>query len=95
VQPLVAERCFSHPDREAAARCSTCRRYFCRECVSEHAGLIVCGACLKKIPQAGAGPTGLWVRATLFLKPLGGATLLWLVFYLFGRSLLAVVRAFQ
>ena len=92
---LATERCLTHPGREAVARCSSCRRFFCRECVSEHAGFIVCGACLKKTRESETGRKGLGARVVRVLKPVAGAALLWLVFYLCGRSLVAIVRALQ
>ena len=92
---LAAERCLTHPEREAVARCSSCRRCFCRECVSEHAGFIICGACLKKTREGETRAKGFGARALSLFKPVAGAFLLWLVFYLCGRAMLAVVQAFQ
>ncbi|MBE7219068.1 MAG: rhomboid family protein [Caulobacteraceae bacterium] len=45
--PLTRQRCWNHAEREAAARCPSCGRFFCRECVTEHAGRMVCAACLR------------------------------------------------
>jgi hypothetical protein len=41
-----AQRCVRHPEREAAARCLECGRFFCRECVSEHDDRVLCASCL-------------------------------------------------
>jgi hypothetical protein len=46
---LVQQRCFTHPGREAAARCPECGHGFCRECVTEHQGRVLCRACLETL----------------------------------------------
>jgi hypothetical protein len=46
--PIRAARCALHAGREAAARCPVCTRHFCRECVTEHHGRLLCFACLKE-----------------------------------------------
>ncbi len=51
--PLTRQRCWNHAEREAAARCPSCARFFCRECVTEHAGRMVCAACLRTQFAAG------------------------------------------
>jgi hypothetical protein len=48
---LARQRCFNHEAREAAARCLRCRRFFCRECVTEHEGRLTCGACLRELAK--------------------------------------------
>ncbi|HEU0120202.1 MAG TPA: hypothetical protein VFQ91_06725 [Bryobacteraceae bacterium] len=46
--PAVArQRCWTHAQREAAGRCPECRRFYCRECVTEHAGRLLCVQCLS------------------------------------------------
>ncbi|MCL1920331.1 MAG: rhomboid family protein [Kiritimatiellaeota bacterium] len=49
---LRRERCILHPDREAAACCPSCRRPFCRECVTEHDGRLLCAACIGRLAAA-------------------------------------------
>jgi len=44
---LARQQCFNHPGREAVVRCPSCRRDFCRECVTEHADRYLCSACLR------------------------------------------------
>lgn len=46
---LSQQRCFLHATREAVARCPRCERYYCRECITEHEGRIICAACLREI----------------------------------------------
>jgi len=55
MQDLTHQRCHHHQFREAAARCPECGRYFCRECITEHADRVLCASCLgKKIGLDGA-----------------------------------------
>ncbi len=88
-------RCRNHPDREAAARCPGCRQTYCRECVAEHDGRILCSACLRKEAETAEGRKA-WRLGTLgtFLL-LSSLPALWLFFYLTGRILLAVPAPFH
>ena len=94
---LVRQRCLIHADREAAARCGRCGRFFCRECVTEHDGAMTCAACLRELAAAAArsGPPkprfwrGAWATGTARTgKLLASALLAWLFFHLLGHSLL-------
>lgn len=44
---VVPRRCFVHANREAVARCLSCGRSYCRECVTEHDGRLRCARCLE------------------------------------------------
>lgn len=93
--PLVRQRCRNHAEREAAARCPDCQRYFCRECVSEHENRVLCASCLAQF-RATAAPRpdrfrgfarlGASVLAVLFT---------WFCFFLIGRGLLAIPTSFH
>jgi len=92
---LVDQRCFNHALREAAARCPSCRNYYCRECITEHEDRVICADCLRKLAtlrlqkrQAFAGT----LRATQFVLGLLAA---WFFFYLLGESLLSMPNAFH
>ncbi len=92
---LAHQRCFNHAEREAAARCPECRRFFCRECVTEHEGRVLCASCLTQ--ESGAQTNrrrGLRtiLRATQFAV---GFLVLWFAFYLLGRGLLAIPTEFH
>ncbi len=39
--------CAIHADRQSAARCPSCRRFYCSECITEHEGKLTCANCLK------------------------------------------------
>lgn len=48
---IHASRCVLHTQREAAARCPECKRFFCRECITEHDGRVLCSGCLAEQGQ--------------------------------------------
>jgi hypothetical protein len=95
MEDLLHQRCFNHMLREAVARCPECRRYFCRECITEHDDKVLCAGCLSnKMMPAVSGLTrfsGL-IRVFHFLL---GAMLLWLFFYYIGQILLSLPSAFH
>jgi hypothetical protein len=92
---LASQRCANHAEREAAARCPECRRFFCRECIIEHDARVVCAVCVKKLARQPLlkrpGFAGL-LRIMLCLVGLG---LAWFFFYLFGEMLLGLPTAFH
>jgi len=95
MQDLSRERCFNHALREAVARCPECGRYFCRECVTEHEGRVVCSACLRKLAKLSLGErAGLTVLLELILS-LGGMLLAWMFFYYVGLALLRLPDSFH
>jgi hypothetical protein len=86
------QHCWNHEAREAVCRCPACRRSYCRECVSEHEGRLLCAVCLSGVAarsEAGAGVFGK-------LAPLGmiAAAILiaWLAYWAAGASLIGVIR---
>ena len=83
---LARERCFNHPPREAVCRCMGCSRSFCRECVVDHEGRLVCAACLEKPAQRQEkkSRTVLWTA----LAAVTGFAVAWLCFYAAGRLLI-------
>jgi len=86
---LREQRCGIHGDREASARCPSCGGYFCRECVTEHEGRILCSTCLARTARPADRPArrfhpGAW------LAGLGGFAMLWLAIHLAGRLLLHI-----
>jgi hypothetical protein len=95
---LARARCLNHHEREAVARCPQCRQFFCRECVLEHDGRLICAGCLRKmtepaaarrrVPLAGLLRT-LWRAAQLVL----GVFIAWMVFNQVGRILISIPPA--
>lgn len=92
---LSRQRCFNHGQREAAAQCPECGRYYCRECVTEHEDRVVCASCLARLtegkvePRVRLAPVG---RALLYAI---GMLTLWLFFYFMGRGLLILPSSFH
>lgn len=91
---LAEQRCFHHVEREAAARCPECRRFFCRECVTEHEGVIFCASCLA---DASGGDTKSKRRVSLVRGVLliGSCAVLWCSFFALGRMLLVLPDTFH
>jgi len=97
VTTLLQQRCFNHAMREAAVRCPDCKRYFCRECVTEHAGRMLCASCLVAAAQTKTHRTRARLR-TIVLRPLqvgASVCLVWLVFYTIGQGLLRIPDMFH
>ncbi len=89
--PLRARRCVRHATREAVGRCSACGGFFCRECISEHGGRLVCASCLAKAAvkaaeKAGGAMAALWRGAVVC----AGLLLLWVLFQTLGGLLLDI-----
>lgn len=55
---LAHQRCWTHAGREAVSRCVSCRRYFCRECATEHDGRMLCVSCLAAQAAQETGARG-------------------------------------
>ncbi len=89
--PLRARRCVRHATREAVGRCSACGGFFCRECVSEHGGRLVCASCLAKAAvkteEKRGGAMGAVWRGAVFCA---GLLLLWFLFQTLGGLLLGI-----
>ena len=92
---LVQEKCFNHLSREAVARCPHCGRFFCRECVTEHDGQVVCAVCLRGMSQ---GPRRRRAgRPAVRLAAAGalGLVVAWLSFHAVGRLLMLLPESFH
>ena len=87
---LREQRCRHHPAREAAARCPACGGFFCRECVTEHEGRILCAGCLARLARTPDEKPRRRFHPLRALAGLLGLAALWLVFYAGGRLLLAL-----
>ena len=95
MEDVLHQRCCNHMLREAVARCPECRRYFCRECVTEHDDKVLCAGCLhKKMIPKGSGLTR-YSGVVRILHFLLGTILLWIFFYYLGQILLSLPSAFH
>ena len=87
---VIRLRCFNHEFREAACRCPICRRYFCRECVTEHDDRVLCVECLKTIVAGHAGRLSGVRRVLRGVLTVAGILTAWIFFYTIGRTLLLI-----
>ncbi len=87
---MLQHRCLNHSAREAVARCPECRRYFCRECVTEHDGRAICSACLARLSRVTERQPLLLGWLTTPMAVALGLTVAWLFFYGVGRVLVKI-----
>ncbi|MDO8544316.1 MAG: hypothetical protein Q7S40_28075 [Opitutaceae bacterium] len=92
---LHARRCARHPTREAAARCPSCREFFCRECVVEHAGRLLCSVCLGRATAAAEKRRERLAGVRRLTWTTTGVLVLWGVFYATGALLLKIPAEFH
>jgi hypothetical protein len=92
---LHARRCARHVTREAAARCPGCGEFFCRECVVEHAGKLLCVACLSRSTAAREKRQHRLAVLRRGASATLGALMLWLVFYWVGVIILKMPPDFH
>jgi hypothetical protein len=94
--PLRTRRCVRHAEREAAARCSRCGGFFCRECVVDHKGRLVCADCLARAAAPGERkPRRSWAGFRRGLALLAAVCVLWILFYAIGSWLLGMPGEFH
>jgi hypothetical protein len=90
---LADQRCWHHPVREAVVRCPECRRFYCRECVVEHRGRMMCTGCVSQEGRGSARsarfPNAVWIPMAL-----GGLLVAWLIFYYLGWMLARIPSDF-
>jgi hypothetical protein len=86
---LAQQRCLNHECREAVCRCTSCSRFFCRECAVLFDARLLCAACLAAESAALEFQPA---RARFSLAGLAlallGLLVIWLFFYLAGWTLL-------
>ncbi len=86
-----AKSCFHHVDREPVARCPECSRYFCRECVSDHDGRLLCSDCLLALTNQQEEQQQARIKKLLPpLQLIFGLLAAWLAFYFVANSLLSL-----
>ncbi len=82
--------CHNHPHREAAARCVSCGRSFCRECVTALDRRMMCAACYRERIEVAGRKKRDWFLLSAAAQFVAGSSLLWLTMYFAGRILLAI-----
>ena len=91
---LLDQRCVNHALREAAVQCPSCKRFFCRECVTEHDGRMICVTCVVALTR-GEEKTARAARARWAVTALAGILIAWLVFYYLGLTLARIPSEFH
>ncbi|NRA35663.1 MAG: rhomboid family protein [Polyangiaceae bacterium] len=85
------QRCFHHSDREASARCPSCHRSYCRECITEHSGRLLCASCLaERSPRPRSSSLKLTAAVAPLLTALIGFAVAEQFFHLLGLVLLNI-----
>ena len=93
---VTNQHCYNHDQREAVVRCPECRRFFCRECVTEHDQRMLCSNCLSRLSDEHRKSPGRWLQGLMLTgQALFGFMLLWYAFYLVGLMLTAIPHAFH
>ena len=92
---LTLQRCLNHPAREAAARCIDCASHFCRECVEEHDGKLVCAACLRKAARPSVFRTAVFKNVLVFAQTAVALLFLLIAFFTLGKTLLTIPESFH
>jgi len=92
---LSHQRCFNHAAREAAARCPECGRFFCRECVTEHSGRLMCTPCLRRAARGRLRRGQAIVGVLRVAQFAAGVFALWFFFYCLGQALLSIPSAYH
>ena len=92
---LLHQTCFNHATREAVARCPGCSRFYCRECVTEHDGRVMCAACLKKLAHTPLLRRPVIARLFQLTQCLACGVLLWFFFYFIGETLASMPSKFH
>jgi hypothetical protein len=91
----LQQHCWNHEAREAACRCPACSRSYCRECVSEHEGRLLCAACLSLVvarSDQAAGGLGKLAPPGMIAA---GILLAWLIYWAAGASLIGLIRRIE
>ncbi|MBM3876691.1 MAG: rhomboid family protein [Verrucomicrobia bacterium] len=92
---LHEQRCLHHTLREAVARCPSCAQHFCRECVTEHDGALLCAGCLRKLTTAVEERKRRWAGASRAVAACAGVLLAWMCFYVAGQWLVSMPSEFH
>ncbi len=94
---VAKSQCSIHASRPATARCPSCRRFYCAECVTEHSGRFVCAACLAAATseRKRARPGLAFLHPAPWLQLGVALVVVWAAFYLFARFLGDIPDAFH
>lgn len=92
-EALHRTRCALHPSREAAGRCTSCQRFYCRECVTAHEGRLQCARCLELAAAGVAAARPSWsAAARIATRLVCGVVAAWLFFLVASELLVAIPK---
>ena len=94
-EALEHRRCAHHGEREAVARCPQCGRFFCRECIAEHAGRVLCAGCLASSEHEGRRRSAALRGLAPAIQFALGLFLIWGCFFYLGQVLMAIPAEFH
>ncbi len=89
------QRCWNHEAREAACRCPACGRSYCRECVSEHEGRLLCAACLSMVTADREPETRGFRKLAPPAMIAAGVLLAWLIYWAAGAGLIGLIHRME
>jgi len=92
---IALQRCLHHVEREAVARCVSCTQHFCRECIVEHDGRVLCAECRGKLSAQAEVKGGFGRKAGAAMHFALSVFVLWFCIYLFGKALLLIPSSFH
>lgn len=92
---ITRATCFHHPQREAAAKCVSCGRSYCRECVTPVERRMMCAGCLKEKTAVKVEKKRDWFVLSIIGQALLGLIGVWFVAYFMGRTLLQMPSTFH
>lgn len=96
METLAHTRCYFHAEREAVARCPLCGHTYCRECITDHEGRVLCAGCLAVETGDRAGGRRGWGRWLKTSVAAGiGLLFAWFLFYLLAGLLLRIPSEFH
>ena len=95
MQTIAHQRCFNHSQRMASARCPQCKRYFCKECITEHRGKVLCTVCLAQTALAASDKHTRWAFLIHPMQFVVGLFMIWVFFYCFAQVLLLIPTSFH
>jgi hypothetical protein len=95
VLTLRLQRCLNHPQREASARCPSCRQYYCRECITEHDDRVLCASCLAKLTLKKSIRRAHWSWIPRIVLALVAAGVVFMALLLIGDLFLSIPAQFH
>ena len=91
----IQQRCWNHELREAVCRCLGCGRSYCRECVTEHTGRLLCAGCIAKEGVADRPRSRRFQGLGMPLAAMLAFFFAWLVLYGTGAGIITLTQRME